>query len=143
VLNRSCSVPRGQTYEYGLAKGWYVPDCHMKGPGCVSIRIEIVQDERTMFLQKSIQRAASRSPIQPWICQLGLSLVLPHRYAQMVISFFAAGFSDGKNQKNNLLGSFSSGLMGRSPAYDSPMLKSTSGRALPFTANSMPTSVRN
>ena len=54
----------------------------------------------------------------------------------MVISSLAAGFSDGKNQKYSSRVSFGSDEIGRRPAYDSPISKSTSGIAVPSTANS-------
>lgn len=57
----------------------------------------------------------------------------------MVISFFflCSSLSVGKNQKKRL--SFSSflSLMGRSPEYDSPISKLTSGSPVPLTANSV------
>jgi hypothetical protein len=53
-----------------------------------------------------------------------------------VISLDAAGLVDGKNQNHRLLISFGFEDIDNVPAYDSPILKSTSGRALPFTENS-------
>lgn len=66
------------------------------------------------------------------------SPIAHRKHPQIVISFFASGFVLGKNQKNNWFGSCGLGLIGSNPAYDSPMLKSTSGSALPLTANSTP-----
>lgn len=57
-------------------------------------------------------------------------------FSQITTSSLAAGFSDGKNQNQSPFGSLEFEVMGNTPAYDSPMLKSTSGIALPLTANS-------
>ncbi|KAL9109198.1 MAG: hypothetical protein Q9227_006123 [Pyrenula ochraceoflavens] len=55
----------------------------------------------------------------------------------MPISLDAAGFSDGKNQKNSCRVSFAADEIGRSPAYDSPMSKGIPGKEVPSTENSM------
>jgi hypothetical protein len=54
----------------------------------------------------------------------------------MVISLFASGLLDGKNQNHNWFGSVVSEVIGSVPAYDSPILKSTSGKALSLTEKS-------
>lgn len=58
--------------------------------------------------------------------------------SQIVISSLASGFSEGKNQKYSSEVSFFLSLIGRRPAYDSPMSKLTSGiaPAVPLTTNS-------
>jgi hypothetical protein len=56
--------------------------------------------------------------------------------SQIRISFLAAGFADGKNQKKSRFSSSGLLVMGKEPAYDSPTSKSTSGMPVPFTANS-------
>ena len=56
--------------------------------------------------------------------------------SQIAISFVASGFCEGKNQNHSWFSSVAFGLMGRRPAYDSPILNSTSGKAVPLTANS-------
>jgi hypothetical protein len=53
--------------------------------------------------------------------------------SQIRISSPASAFSEGKNQKYNSLVSFASLEIGIKPAYDSPISKSTSGIADPFT----------
>jgi hypothetical protein len=55
-----------------------------------------------------------------------------------VTSSLASGFDEGKNQKYSSEVSFFLSLIGKRPAYDSPMSKLTSGMApaVPFTANS-------
>lgn len=54
-------------------------------------------------------------------------------FSQMVISFDAAGLELGKNQKNNWFLLVGVPLIERVPAKDSPMSKSTSGRAVKLT----------
>ena len=56
--------------------------------------------------------------------------------SHIVISLLAFGLSDGKYQKNSWFSSLSSLVIGRVPAYDSPMSKGTSGMPLPSTSNS-------
>lgn len=63
-------------------------------------------------------------------------IVLTPPLSQIKISSEASTFSDGKNQKYNSLVSFASFEIGSKPAYDSPISKSTSGIAVPFTENS-------
>jgi hypothetical protein len=55
------------------------------------------------------------------------------------ISLSAAWFVEGKNQKYSFWAALRSSVMERSPAYDSPMSKSTSGMPVPLTAK--PTSL--
>ena len=54
----------------------------------------------------------------------------------MVISSLASGLVEGKNQKYNSLDSLAAEDIGRRPAYDSPISKSTSGIPEPLTAYS-------
>lgn len=98
----------------------------------------VLPKERAIFLEEPLKRRTTR--LFGNQVSIGTRVIsgeqLTPPFNQIRISFSAAGFSDGKNQKKSLFLSSGSLEMGSWPAYDSPTSKSTSGIAEPLTENS-------
>ena len=98
----------------------------------------VLPEERAIFLEEPLERRTTRlfgNQVSIGTCEISDGQLTPP-FNQIRISFSAAGFSDGKNQKKSLFLSSGSLEMGSWPAYDSPTSKSTSGIAEPLTENS-------